>query len=215
MLAKITTILTILICFGGCNAQTVNRNGQDINTLYAVNNGLEYDKLPLKTNSSEIKARVNLLKELKNKIVSPLTYFIYQLYANSYKCNVEYNEFKTICMEFPTYDKEKNILTLSFLSEFREIEANNNIKKIAENPINELTRELGIGGKTKGLIQNILKDYEIPITIKKNYLYMDDNIICINVSLLIGIDSKLYSYFGMRDCNEEIKVIKKLRAYAL
>lgn len=209
MILRIIAILTLFTYFGGCKSQIINIKNRE-STSDELNDSTKVrgcDELSL--DECDIGKGFNLLKTLKNQKVSPLTYLVYQIYANSNICNGEYNEFKTICMEFPIYDKEKNILTLSFLSEFREIEANNNIKKIAENPINDLTGELGIGGKTKGLIQNILEDYEIPITIKNNYLYLDDNQICIKVLLYMGYDFNSLSYYGLRTCNGEIKIIKK------
>ncbi len=171
------------------------------------------DKLSLEKNKTEIDT--NLLKKLKKQMISPLTYFIYQMYENSQKCNGEYNELKTVCMGFPEYDKDNRTLTFSYLSEYREINDNTNIKKIAVKAIKNLTRELGLDGNTKGMIQSILKAYGIPITVEKNNLFLNNKPICIKILLRVGFDIKLYSYFGLRDCNAEIKVIKKQKAYVL
>ncbi len=189
---------------------------KSINDIKIADKEFNYNEPPLDKSEIEIKADINLLKKLKNQLISPLTYFTYQIYENSQKCNGQYNKSKTACLESaPKYDKDNMTLTFSFLREYREIDENSNKKKLADNSITNLAINLGIDGETKGLMQSVLESYDIPITIKKNSLILNNKSICIRILLYVGYDVKLFSYYGLRDCNGDIKVIKEQKAYVL
>lgn len=194
-------------------AKMINTISYDKNKAHKE---LGYDDFPLEKSEAELEADTTLLNKLKNQIVSPFTFFTYQTYENSQKCKSDFNELKTACMDSqPYYDQENKTITFYFFGVHREIDLKSDIEKIVTNSTNDLARELGIDGKTSGMLQPIIENYDLPITIKKNNLIFNNTKVCIKVSLYAGYDVEGFSYNGLRECNGKTKVKKFIKVYAL
>ncbi len=168
--------------------------------------------------NTETKNNTQLLKKLTKQKVSPLSYFIYQIYKNSQKCNGEFYDLKTVCMEAIEYDKDNRTITFNYLNKYRVINTNNNAKKLAVKSINVILKKLGINDANNGMLHSVLENYEIPITLKENKLFLNNQSICIQISTYTGYirnNPNLLSYYGFRDCNGDIKLTKKVKVYAL